>query len=278
VLHCNFITQKIVIFFCYKKRQITDRILMKRCLPIANDSTSVYVYKCAVMKQMHNMCLRFILMFSFFLGTIAGIAQQTTAADASYIKVITERSAKIVNTLSITDSVKYQSVLHTLVAQYTGINSIHEKSKRDLAEIKQQNFAVDEAATKVKAVEDFKLSQLKKLHDQFLQQLQTQLNPAQVDTIKDGMTYRVFPITYTAYLDMIPTLKTEEKQKIYDWLKDARELAMDAESSDAKHAVFGKYKGRINNYLSAQGYDLTKERDAWQKRIKEKENQKQTIE
>ena len=33
-----------------------------------------------------------------------------------------------------------------------------------------------------------------------------------------------------------------------------------------KHAWFGKYKGRINNYLSAAGYDLKKEGEDWQKR------------
>jgi len=54
------------------------------------------------------------------------------------------------------------------------------------------------------------------------------------------------------------------------WLKEARELAIDAESSKKKHEVFGKYKGRINNYLSARGYDLVKEREAWYKRLNEK--------
>ena len=29
---------------------------------------------------------------------------------------------------------------------------------------------------------------------------------------------------------------------------------------------FGKYKGRINNYLAARGYDLKKEREAWKER------------
>jgi Spy/CpxP family protein refolding chaperone len=69
---------------------------------------------------------------------------------------------------------------------------------------------------------------------------------------------------------MIPALTEEQKKKIYDWLIEARELAMDGESSDKKHAIFGKYKGRINNYLSAAGYDLTKERAEWQKRINAK--------
>ena len=71
-----------------------------------------------------------------------------------------------------------------------------------------------------------------------------------------------------AQCDMIPTLKPEEKQQILIWLKEARELAIDAESSKKKHEVFGKYKGRINNYLSKRGYDLTKEREAWYERVK----------
>ena len=39
-------------------------------------------------------------------------------------------------------------------------------------------------------------------------------------------------------------------------------------NTNKKHAAFGKYKGRINNYLSKRGYDLVKERKAWYERIK----------
>jgi hypothetical protein len=42
------------------------------------------------------------------------------------------------------------------------------------------------------------------------------------------------------------------------WLVEAREIAMDCGSSEEKHYWFGKYKGKINNYLSAEGYDLKK--------------------
>jgi hypothetical protein len=35
-------------------------------------------------------------------------------------------------------------------------------------------------------------------------------------------------------------------------------FALDASSSNKKHEAFGKYKGRINNYLSKRGYDLVK--------------------
>jgi len=90
------------------------------------------------------------------------------------------------------------------------------------------------------------------------------------------MTYRVMPITYTAYQDMIPALTVEQKEKIYNWLREARELAMDEGSSEDKHKVFGKYKGKINNYLSIQGYDMKVEEKGWQQRIKEREAAKKS--
>ena len=97
-----------------------------------------------------------------------------------------------------------------------------------------------------------------------------------MEKIKDGMTYRVMPVTYAAYQDMLPCLDPEQKEKIYNWLKEARELAMDEGSSEDKHKVFGKYKGRINNYLSAQGYDMKEEESGWQERMKEKKHKKRT--
>jgi hypothetical protein len=76
-------------------------------------------------------------------------------------------------------------------------------------------------------------------------------------------------------MDMLQNLTPEQKDKMYSWLVEARELAMDEGSSDAKHAVFGKYKGRINNYLSAAGYDMKKEGEEWQKRLEAAKKAKQ---
>jgi hypothetical protein len=87
-----------------------------------------------------------------------------------------------------------------------------------------------------------------------------------VELVKDGMTYNVASVTYNAYGDMLPKLTAEQKEQIMKWLKEAREQAMDAESSEKKHWWFGKYKGRINNYLSSLGYDMKKEGEEWQKR------------
>jgi hypothetical protein len=75
---------------------------------------------------------------------------------------------------------------------------------------------------------------------------------------------------------MLPNLTTEQKKQIMTWLVEAREHAMDAETSEKKHGWFGKYKGRINNFLSAAGYDLKKESGAWHQRIRDREEKKTT--
>jgi hypothetical protein len=199
------------------------------------------------------------------------IFAQTTQQEADFKKVLTERSAKIVNTLGLNDSDKYKKVLDELVNQYINLNAIHDQSKAAIAEIKAKSLSGSEMQEAVKKQEEKKSGELLQLHEHFLTHLKKSLTDEQLEKVKDGMTYKVFPITYTAYLDMLPGLTTEQKEKIYNWLKEARELAMDEGSSDDKHKVFGKYKGRINNYLSAAGYDMKKEGEEWQKRIKERE-------
>jgi len=209
----------------------------------------------------------FFHLILFISATLCTTAQTVSEQQKSaYQKVITERAAKIVNTLSVTDSVKYKKVVSTIANQYAALNDIQENNVQAIAEIKKTETDKDKLAVALKASEEKKLTTLTQLHTQFIAHLKENLSDEKVDLVKDGMTYRVFPITYAAYQDMIPSLTAPQKEKIFDWLKEARELAMDAESSDKKHAVFGKYKGRINNYLSAEGYDVKKEGDEWAKR------------
>lgn len=209
------------------------------------------------------------------LALIAGIcvsAQQTNEQAADYKKVITERSAKIVNVLGITDSGKYDKVLNEIVNQYSGLNTIHEENKTAIDEIKKQSLSKEATDEAIKKEEEKKSARLLQLHGAFIAHLKENLSAEEIEKIKDGMTYSVFPKTYAAFLDMIPGLTAEQKEKIYGWLKEARELAMDEGSSEKKHAVFGKYKGRINNYLSGAGYDMKKEGEEWQKRIKQRQD------
>ncbi len=204
---------------------------------------------------------------ALLLFAATSCAQQNKVADTGYQKVITERSAKIVQTLDITDAVKFKNVQHTIANQYFQLNAVHDQTKATVATIKATQLSKEEIAAAVKKENEKKSEQLKQLHNQFIALLKNDLTAQQVEKIKDGMTYRILPVTWAAYMDMLQQLTPEQKDKVYNWLTEARELAMDEGSSDAKHAVFGKYKGKINNYLSAAGYDMKKEGEDWAKRI-----------
>ncbi|MDQ0639362.1 hypothetical protein QF042_002927 [Pedobacter sp. W3I1] len=207
-----------------------------------------------------------------FLSATAIFAQNNAVADKeAYTKMITERSAKIAANLGITDAKKTEKVTMIIRDQYSNLNDIYAARDIRVKAIKEKNkdnkVERDSALAKDARIVEASLA---KLHKKYIGKLSSQLTNEQIELVKNGMTYNVLPITYKAYQEEILTLTDNQKKQILVWLTEAREHAMDAESSDKKHAWFGKYKGRINNYLSAAGYDLKKEGIEWEKRRKAK--------
>ena len=179
----------------------------------------------------------------------AQIALKTEGQDSAYVETIKSRSQKIVDGLDLTDAQKAENVRNIIANRYFLLNDIH--SKYD----KNQQDARD--------------AELYKHHFELASALALYLTDEQIDAVKDGMTFGRLKRDYKAQLEMIPSLTDEEKAQILIWLREAREYAMDAADSKGKHFWFDKYRGRTNNWLSARGYDLKKERDAWMKRIED---------
>ena len=197
-------------------------------------------------------------------------AQNTAVSNGEkYVKALELRVTKIVAALNIEKKRKLEKVHHIISAQYQALNTIHFNRDSKIKELKLAHAgSVDELKLLVADVESFAGKEIAAIHSRFLHDLGRHLSDEQVDAVKDGMTYHVANITYKGYQDMLPSLTDDQKNKIWNWLAEAREIAMDAETSEKKHWWFGKYKGRINNYLSAEGFDMKKESEAWQKRIK----------
>ena len=183
------------------------------------------------------------------------VALLSEGRDAAYVATILGRAEKATDELSITWTPLGQNVRNIVANRYFALNDIY--AERD--SLKQTDKRLAEAQCD---------SKLYRSHFGFDADLSRYLKPHEVERVKDVMTFNVVKVTYDAYCDMIPTLQAEEKEQILAWLKEGRELAIDAESSKKKHEVFGKYKGRINNYLSRRGYDIQKEREAWEQRVK----------
>jgi len=202
--------------------------------------------------------------------TYTGLSQTTTPQeDPAYTRTITQRSEKIVTTLGIPDSASFYRVRTVITSQYRNLNNIYNERDAQVKGLKADS-TLDKAtaAQKIKTAGDTAFARSGRLHTKYLAALAKELNPQQIDKVKDGMTYGVLPITYKAYQDELPALTEPQKAQLLAWLTEAREYAMDAESSEKKHAWFGKYKGRINNYLSAAGYDMKKAGEEWDKRRK----------
>lgn len=188
--------------------------------------------------------------------------------DPKYVESIVNRSQKIVDKLGLTDAKVAEDVCNIIANRYFELNDIYEIRDAKVKNVKESGLTGDAKDEALKAAENEKDAALYRSHFAFPASLSLFLNEEQIEAVKDGMTYGVVKVTYEATLDMIPSLKEEEKAQIYAWLVEAREFAMDAENSNKKHAAFGKYKGRINNYVAKRGYNLTKEREEWAKRVK----------
>jgi hypothetical protein len=215
------------------------------------------------------------LIFKIFFLFLSFSLYSQVSIDTAYLRVITQRAGKIVSNLEITDSAKYYRVRAIIVSQYSNLRTIHD-ARNDVKKAAKSDTLLSktERDSVFKIYENDADAKLKKLHGEYLDKLSKELSPEQVDKVKDGMTSGKVKFTYDGYLQMILTLTDVQKKQIWDWLIEAREIAMDAESSDKKTAIFGKYKGRIANFLSKDGYDLKKEGEEWQKRLKAQESEK----
>lgn len=204
------------------------------------------------------------------LTASAQVALNTEGQDSAYVKSILKRSQKIVDGLQLADAQKAENVRNIIANRYFLLNDIHD------ACAKKKQYAKDSIQGKghrqriIESAERRRDAELYKHHFELQSALAFYLTDEQIDAVKDGMTFGRLKRDYQATQDMIPSLTDEEKLQVLIWLKEAREYAMDAADSKGKHFWFDKYRGRTNNWLSARGYDLQKERDAWMKRNAEK--------
>lgn len=215
---------------------------------------------------MKRLSIMFLLLMAVVLAAGA-VDLDREGRDPAYVESIVKRSQKIVDKLGLKDESVIKDVTTIIANRYFKLNDIYEMRDNKVKQAKE-TMTGDAKQAAIKAAEDEKDATLYRCHFEFPAALSLYLDEKQVEEVKDGMTYGVVMVTYNSTLDMIPTLKEEEKAQILAWLIEAREFAMDAENSNKKHAAFGKYKGRINNYLAKRGYDLTKEREAWYARVK----------
>ena len=203
----------------------------------------------------------FVLMVVAFAAGLGPVAY--AQHDAQYEADLNKRADGVLKALALEDADKAARVKQAVIAQYRGIRKIDDKFLAGVA--KEDKVAMTRAREDATAAK-------KPLHDAFLATLSKDLEPAQLETVKDQMTYNVVKVTYDAYCDKLPQLTDTQKAYMVAQLQEAREIAMDQGSSNEKHAVFGRAKGRINNFLAKEGYALKQAEQEWRQRIKARQN------
>jgi len=188
-----------------------------------------------------------ILTVLLTLGISSFAADADTAvpgesAAAKYSAVIDQRANKIVQSLALSDTNTAAKVHDIIMGQYRALNDWHNSNDSKIKAAKHDPAAL--AGIR---------SSLKTLHDDYLASLAQYLTPDQIERVKDAMTYGKVQFTFAGYCSQYPALSETNKLEILRMLKEAREEAMDAGSAKDKTAVFQRYKGKINNYLSKQG-------------------------
>ncbi|MFT3787878.1 MAG: DUF3826 domain-containing protein [Tepidisphaeraceae bacterium] len=206
-------------------------------------------------------------------GSALQAADPTTApaddAEAKYTVDINKRADDIIALLGELSPEARNSVRTVITDQYRALRAWqaeHETSLKDLKKKLGDKDAAEQAKTDIDAI----MATRKTLHDSYLAKLGQLLSEKQIEAVKDKMTYNKVKVTYDAYCDQVLSLTPEQKAVILKNLVEARELAMDGTSSKEKDEIFGKYKGRINIYLSQQGYNMKAEENAWRERLKQR--------
>jgi hypothetical protein len=175
--------------------------------------------------------------------------------EAYYTDILEHRVKDIMDALNLSDTNKIARVRTALLLQY--------RSLRLRDEFIQAKLAAQDKHAEAKAREALLQDLSQPLHQWFVNALATDLTPEQLEKVKDKMTYNKVKVTYDAYCEIVPNLTDQDKAKILEMLKAAREEAMDGGSAGEKSAVFKVYKGRINNYLDANGHDVAQAYKAW---------------
>jgi hypothetical protein len=91
------------------------------------------------------------------------------------------------------------------------------------------------------------------IHDNLMNVLKKELTPEQVEFILDKYTIGKVAFTLKGYKAIVPDLKPEEEAQISEYLKQAREQAIDFKNMKEISAIFEIYKTKCEQYLNSNG-------------------------
>lgn len=205
---------------------------------------------------------RIISLFILFLFSVtisaADIKLNTRNLPSDAVSEAKQRAAKVLAKLSLTNDSIRENIQIVVTNRYLELREIHHRYEERNKVIEATDLSNEKKAEELERSYYQYNSDLYRSRFGYIAWLSFYLNDEQVETVKDAMTYNLFHVRYNDFLDLLPNLTKAEKNRVYNWLIEAREFSMDFETPRKMRQMFTKYRGRINNYLASRGYDLRK--------------------
>lgn len=106
------------------------------------------------------------------------------------------------------------------------------------------------------------------VHEALMNGLKSELSSEQVEKVLDKYTIGKVEFTLKGYKAIVPDLTKEEEAKITEYLKQAREQAVDYKSMKQISAIFEIYKTKCEQYLNSNGRNWRQLYKAYTDKIK----------
>lgn len=205
---------------------------------------------------------KLLLLSMSFLFSVAvcaaDIELNTRNFSAEVVQEAKRKATKVVDELSLTDASARDNVFIVVANRYLELRQIHQAYS-------ERNKAIEALKLEKQAMDD----ELERSYYQcnsdlyrsrfgYITWLSFYLDDAQIEKVKDTMTLHLFPAQYNAFMKGLPELTEDQKKRVRSWFEEAREFSMDFETGRQMRQMFTKYRGRLNNYLSKCGYDISR--------------------
>lgn len=160
------------------------------------------------------------------------------------------RADQIMTRLALSDAIVVTRTRASVVKFYRDLDAAHALRDEqfgklvvgDAHQINRLYFNADKQAHHV--------------YGEFVGALARDLSEAQIDAIKDWMTFDMLRLSIEEYDRMFPQMNAKQRTQLHRWLLQSREAAVIAGSAETKLDVFRVNKMRLHAYLAAQGFDV----------------------
>lgn len=173
--------------------------------------------------------------------------------EALFEASIERRAAKTVGEMKLDDAAKAERVKERFKRHFRDLHAwdvAHGKERTELFKALRK----DKENAELRAKYDALIAPLMATQKSFFDEMNAELTPEQVDAIRENLVGGRYDHNIRGYKAEYPDLPPEAWQKVVAMWQQAREEAMPLDNKEAKNEVFEIYKGRVNNWLSQQGY------------------------